>query len=327
MSIAVSLVLYQSDPQLLVATLRSLTLQDDVAHLYVLLNDEDRAERETARAAVDANYGRSFTAHHAGSNIGFAAGHNLLLAAAFRDGHDYVLIVNPDIEICPGALLQLKDVSGRYGDEALVSGVLLLGTRGANGAAEVVIDSRGIVWDRTARHHDQDQGVPLAKATLTFDTRQVSGVTGALILVPRRTYSLLLDKTGEFFDADFFAYREDAELGLRARRVGIRSIVLDQPVAVHYRGTPGASRLNPVVNRLGVQNRFLLAYKYGFLRRPGSPLPTLCRDAVVVIACLTVERSSFSGLVSAYRLRAKMREKNLRIMAASGASFAAAQHP
>ena len=131
----------------------------------------------------------------------------------------------------------------------------------------------------------------------------VRGLTGACLWVPRAAYEQIVDATGELFDEDFLAYREDAELGLRAERIGVAQVVVPSAVALHGRALRGTTRGNPVLDRLGVQNRFLIAFKHG-RHRPGAWLGAPLRDLLVVGGVLTRERHSLPGLRAAWRLRA-----------------------
>src|SRR5207248_2021885 len=65
---------------------------------------------------------------------------------------------------------------------------------------------------------------------------------------------------GEFFDEDFFAYREDADVAWRGRLFGWRALVVPDAVAYHVRSvTPERRReLSAIINMHSVKNRFLL---------------------------------------------------------------------
>jgi GT2 family glycosyltransferase len=183
------------------------------------------------------------------------------------------------------------------------------------GATEGTVDSTGIVWTRSGRHLDARQGEPV-DPSLT-QPRRVSGLSGACLLVTRDCHRRIVDASGEFFDADFIAYREDAELAFRAQLLGVESWLIPAAVGLHVRQLRGTSRsMSPAVNRLGVRNRFLIAAKYG-RRRPGTGLYPWARDAVVVLGVILRERSSWSGITDAWRLRRHMRAKGNRVLAAA----------
>lgn len=136
-------------------------------------------------------------------------------------------------------------------------------------------------------------------------------------MVPRRAYELIVARTGEFFDGDFFAYREDAELGLRAAMLGVTSWVVPAARACHARTLRGNARgVSPHIDRLGVRNRFLIAFKYG-TRRPGGWFGAPLRDFAVLAAVMLRERSSWPGVCEAWRLRGRMRQKRALLTSAA----------
>jgi GT2 family glycosyltransferase len=172
------------------------------------------------------------------------------------------------------------------------------------------IDSAGIGWTLTGRHLDLLQGAALSAAPQGETTR--SGLTGACLLVTRGAYERLVGSTGELFDEDFFAYREDAELGVRAGLIGVRSVLVPQARALHGRALRGTTRGgSALIDRLGVRNRLLLLFKLGH-HRPGFTPAALARDLVVIAAAATVERSSWPGVTQAWALHTTMRAKRRR---------------
>jgi GT2 family glycosyltransferase len=100
---------------------------------------------------------------------------------------------------------------------------------------------------------------------------------------------------GDFFDPDFFAYREDADVSWRALLQGWRCIYNPEAVAFHVRSvTPGRRRSVPAaINMHSVKNRFLMRIKNatgGVLRRHWRPM--MMRDLLVVGGALFAEPGS-----------------------------------
>jgi GT2 family glycosyltransferase len=100
---------------------------------------------------------------------------------------------------------------------------------------------------------------------------------------------------GEFFDPDFFAYREDADVAWRAQLRGWRALYTPSAVGYHVRSVVPGNRLAVpnVVNMHSVKNRFLLRIKNmsgGLYRRYW--MGATARDIMVVGACLLCEQSS-----------------------------------
>jgi GT2 family glycosyltransferase len=68
---------------------------------------------------------------------------------------------------------------------------------------------------------------------------------------------------GEFFDEDFFVYREDADVAWRAQLMGWKCLYAPYAKGYHVRNAlPGNRRaLPPEINMHSVKNRFLLRMK------------------------------------------------------------------
>jgi GT2 family glycosyltransferase len=248
-------------------------------------------------------------------NLGFAFAHNAALAALFDLGCDAVLVLNPDVVLEPAALEELAATARSMRPGPALFGPVLELADPTTLRATALTDTRGIRWSADGRHFDVGQGAPVGDPR--EDVMLVDGVSGAALLVPRETYDLLVSETGEFFDADFIAYREDAELAFRASLLGVRSFVVHAARGRHVRRLRGTTRgLDAQIDMLGVRNRFLIAFKYGRGRPGRMPLPYV-RDAVVVLAVLLRERSSIPGLRDAWRLRHTMWAKGARIRAAA----------
>ena len=239
------------------------------------------------------------------TNVGFSAAHNATLEAQFTAGVTHALVLNPDVVLDSNALRLLLD-HARDHPGSLVGPLLELADPQTL-EGEGRIDTAGIIWTRTGRHLDDRQGKPIASAPR--EPRRVAGISGACILVDRQAWERLVAVCGEFFDEDFIAYREDAEIGVRAGLVGVESWLVPAATGRHVRGLRGTRRgASDDLDALGVRNRFLLRFKLG-PHRPGNRVLAGVRDVVVAGATITVERSSLPALRDAFRLRGRMRAK------------------
>lgn len=143
-------------------------------------------------------------------NIGFGSAHN---AGFARSGGEYVLFLNPDTKILPGALRELLDLFA--GDQKIgLAGPLLVDSAGriqpdCFGSHKTPLATvAGKIFSRKRGDPGQD-GV--------FETDWVSG--GALLA--RRE---VFEKTGGF-DERYFMYFEDVDLCLRAKKFGYKVAV------------------------------------------------------------------------------------------------------
>jgi GT2 family glycosyltransferase len=180
-------------------------------------------------------------------NTGFCKAHNEL---ARRFPSEYVLFLNPDTVLSPTFIEEIVRALDAQPHAASASGKLLRmdGT---------TIDSAGIIMLREQRHLDRgaDQ-----KDTGQFEKpEEIFGPSGAAALYRRKALDdVAID--GQYFDEDFFAYREDADLAWRCRLFGWTSVYAPTAVAQHRRRvTPERrSELPKEINYHGVKNRFLL---------------------------------------------------------------------
>jgi GT2 family glycosyltransferase len=102
----------------------------------------------------------------------------------------------------------------------------------------------------------------------------------------------------EFFDPDFFVYREDADVAWRAQLLGWRCIYTPHARGYHVRKVLPGNRhaLPPVINMHSVKNRFLMRIKNmtgDLYRRNFFSVTT--RDLVVLGCCLLREHSSLQA--------------------------------
>jgi GT2 family glycosyltransferase len=220
----------------------------------------------TDRAQFDAARARHSDVHfELRPNRGYGAGANRILAevARTRPDTEFVLILNPDVELEPGfaeSLLSAVRVRPRV---AIASGKLLR-------PESRLIDSAGIQLslyrrpkERGSEQRDRGQ----------FDrTELVFGVSGAAMLLRREALSdLSLD--GEVFDEDFFAYYEDTDLCWRAHKLGWSVLYEPAARAFHTRGWRRGQRRNVSLSlrRHSFKNHYLQLLKNecsgDFLRR------------------------------------------------------------
>ncbi len=291
-----SLVIYRprwAEIQRLVDSLRP--LQAEFSGFAVLVSGSAH-DANRAREILGALTSTKVRIIHRYDNLGFAAGHNLLLNEGFSWGEDLAVLVNPDLVFSAGALAELGRRVQAIDQPVLASPIL---ARRADGG-DVGIDSAGIHWTADARHFDRLQGRSWNDRPTSDQV--VEGVSGACMLVRHDAWKEITQRTGEFFDAVFLAYREDADLGVRAAGMGIQSLALAVDGVEHYRAISNGSRTSTAVNLLSVQNRLLMRWRLG-RQRPGNPVRASFRDLLVVGAALLVERSSWPGVASAFRLR------------------------
>src|SRR5258708_5352652 len=190
-------------------------------------------------------------------NVGFAAAQNQAIGLA---GGDWVLTLNPDVLLLPNFIKALVD-AGRINPKiGTVCGKLLAMTATFDIPAKPLVDSTGIYFNPMLRH--LDRGSQEVDNGHYLKHEYVFGATAAAALYRREMIeNISLD--GEFFDSDFFVYREDADVAWRAQLMGWNCIYAPLARGYHVRNVlPGNRRaLPPEINMHSVKNRFLMRIK------------------------------------------------------------------
>jgi GT2 family glycosyltransferase len=234
------------------------------------------------------------------TNRGFSAAVNQAVRIA---NGEFVLLLNPDAYLEPDYVSSL--VAALNGEGlGMATGKLLQADSG-------LVDSKGIRMTRSGRHLDIGQGLR-DKPDTPID---VFGVSGAAAMY-RRAFITDVTVGGEFLDEDFFAFREDADVAWRGRLFGWRAIYVPEAVAHHVRTVTPEKRktLSAITNLHGVKNRFLLRLKNEglYLAIRNAPFE-LTRDLIVILATLTIERTSLPALTWLWKNRRKIMEKRRAI--------------
>jgi GT2 family glycosyltransferase len=247
-------------------------------------------------------------------NRGFAAAAN----QAIREARgEFVALCNPDCFLTAGYLGKILEAFDRAGDKFGAATGNLIRARGYEIEPADAVDSMGIRMTRSGRHFDiTDVGRASARPVgLKPDLHEVFGVSGAAALY-RKSFIIDVTINDEFFDEDFFAYREDADVAWRGRLFGWCALCAPDAIAYHVRTvTPERRRELPAaINMHSVKNRFLLRLKNEglYLAIRNAPFE-LTRDVMVLGAALTIERSSLPAFGWLWRNRRRIVEKRKAI--------------
>jgi GT2 family glycosyltransferase len=200
-------------------------------------------------------------------NAGFAGGMNAGIREALESGADHVLTLNNDTLVDPGFVEPLAAATG--------AGV-------AAACAQVLFaDPPDRVWYAGARFRPRRgyQGrhlhygrPPLAPTLPPYETDRACA--GAM-LVPRP----VLERVG-LFDESLFAYGEDVDWSLRARRAGLRVLVVPASVVRHKVSAASGGEGSPATVYYDLRNGLTVAERHAPLGRIG----TLYRRAEAVAA-------------------------------------------
>ena len=184
------------------------------------------------------------------ANLGFTGGSNAGMRAALDAGADWVWFLNSDARPEPAALDEIVAVATRPPVAAIVGAKILRGDR------PEVLDSAALQVDlQSGRlyllgHGEVDRGQhdglsdPLA-------------VTACAMLVSRAT----CERFGGF-DADYFAYMEDADLCLRAREAGLRVALAPRARVLHDRAPAARGRQSLASLYYSTRNHLMLLQRH-----------------------------------------------------------------
>jgi len=244
-------------------------------------------------------------------NLGFAAAQNQAIALAQGE---WILTCNPDVLLMPNfiqALVEAAHVDPKVGT---VCGKLLTIRASFDLPEKQLVDSTGIYFTPMLRHLDRGSQEVDNGHYLNFE--YVFGATAAAALY-RKSMIDDISVQGEFFDPDFFVYREDADVAWRAQLMGWRCLYTPLARGYHVRNVlPGNRRALPAeINMHSVKNRFLMRIKNmtpDLYRK--NWLSITARDLVVLGACLVREHSSLKAFVYLAKNWRRVLEKRREIM-------------
>lgn len=244
-------------------------------------------------------------------NVGFAAAQNQAIAMSRGE---WVLTLNPDVLLMPGFIQQLVEAGQLHPRIGAVCGKLLTIKSTFELPDKAVIDSTGMYFTPMLRHLDRGSQLPDGGEYSNFE--YVFGATAAAALYRREMIEDVAVK-GEFFDHDFFVYREDADVAWRHQLLGWRCLYTPYARAYHVRNVlPGNRRALPAeINMHSVKNRFLMRIKnmtWDLYRR--NWLSITVRDLVVIGACIVREHSSLKAFWKVACSWRRVCEKRAEIM-------------
>jgi N-acetylglucosaminyl-diphospho-decaprenol L-rhamnosyltransferase len=182
-------------------------------------------------------------------NEGYGRGNNLGIDIADTP---YVLVVNPDVAVEPGAVAALIEVAERHPDAGIV--------------APQIVEPSGRVFFQPQSLLASVLTNPAGKLAIPEDEACVPFVSGACLLIRREIF---LDIGG--FDTEIFLFYEDDDLCRRMMDADHAVIYAPQAVVRHRRGKSSASRPGRIFTA-----RWHLAWSRCYVsRKYGLPDPAL----------------------------------------------------
>jgi len=291
--------------------------------LFVRVTDNGSKDNTAALVERFLRPGVTLVVNH--HNLGFSGAHNQGVAEFLGRGCAALLVLNPDVGLEPTCLQKMFEGFERGARVGLVTPKLLRALPSLEPIYPHVLDAAGMVLSTSCRHFDRGAG---QWDRGEFDAAElVFGATGACVLISRecvnqlcipktvsdaevhQIYPQLQDGWSErpqLFDEAFFAYREDADLSWRAKRLGWQCWYEPSAIGNHVRVvTPERRKGLPAeLNSYSVRNRFLLELNNWSWREGLVSLSRgiIARNIVVILGVYLSERSSIPALQQARRL-------------------------
>jgi GT2 family glycosyltransferase len=323
--ILVGLVLY-GESQYVLETLAALEQQDLDLGTNISLAIVDNGIPDAVQQEIFDKYSGKVAYIKNFKNLGFSAGVNQCLEQALKFEADFLLLLNPDLLLETVCVRELIRATKRHEKAALFTPKLLRANSDLSPTTPSQFDACGMKLESSLRHLDIYSG-QIDKGQAQKE-KEVFGGTGACLLIrlsgisnlllPRNSFETDLwrlypeleqgsEQRPQLLDESFFAYREDADLAIRAQLKSFKYIYCPLAIGHHVRRVLPERRqeLPAEINRLGVRNRFLLQINNISFCSHFSTLfnGLIFRNITVILAVIFKETSSLSAFKDLWILR------------------------
>jgi len=154
-------------------------------------------------------------------NIGFAAGHNIGIRESRRE---YILCLNQDVVLD-------KDFI-KYAVEAMEKDDKIGSVQGKLYKKDKILDTTGLLAYKNRRFVNRGQG---EEDKNRYPAGEIFGVDGAAPLYRRKALEDI-KINNEYFDEDFYMFKEDVDLAWRMRLYGWKAVYEPRAIGYHLRG-------------------------------------------------------------------------------------------
>ncbi|OGY41727.1 MAG: hypothetical protein A2Y82_02495 [Candidatus Buchananbacteria bacterium RBG_13_36_9] len=260
-------------------------------------------------------------------NLGFARAHN---QAILWTDSDFILVLNQDVILEKNFLEEVIKFCEQKKNFGSATGKILrwqfeLTDDLKKSQKTDIIDSLGLKIFKSQRTIDIAAGL---KDSQEFNSqKEIFGVAAACAVYSRKAIADVRYKD-EFFDNDFFSYKEDVDLAYRLQWRNWPSFYLPSAVAYHKRSAKSQEKLSfftslklrknkaRFVNYHSYKNHlFVLKKNLGWKNYVHNFFPIFFYELKKFLYILFFEWSTLSGLKDYFAKKKKMKEKRKFIMA------------
>lgn len=229
----------------------------------------DNASSDGSADAIEAEFGGRVRLMRSEENLGFAGANN---AAAEHASGRYLLLLNPDTEVLDGAVDKLLALAEANPDAGIWGGRTVFADGRVNPSS---CWARMTVWSLVCQVSGLSKvfsgsrvfNPEAVSAWWSEGEREVDIVSGCFFLIQRDLWDRL-----DGFDPAFFMYGEEADLCLRAKKLGMRPMVTPDAVIVHHGGASEKVAEDKLVRLLDAKARLIRRHWPRAVRQLGLAL-------------------------------------------------------
>jgi GT2 family glycosyltransferase len=205
----------------------------------------DNASSDNDAEFLQKKYGNRIKIIRSNENLGFAKGHNRLIK---ESRGEFYLCANQDMYFEKDFVFELLKVIEKDKKIASVGGKIL--------SFNNLIDTVGIKMHFS--HYAEDEGQSEEDIGQYDEEKEIFASSACSCLYRKSALGDI-----DYFDEDFFMYKEDIDLGYRLLWAGYKNMYTPKAVAYHDRTAVKLARKNKsfLIRSLSVQNHFLMFRK------------------------------------------------------------------
>lgn len=314
--VSINIVAYNEEKNIAKSLFSALQQSHSLLEVFLIDNASKDRTIEFAEALYEKSGSRiPFTIVRNEKNFGFGGGHNV----GFRKSRgEFILCLNADCELDKDYVQYALEAFGRDPKIGSVQGKLINRKTGN-------IDTTGLLIYKNRRAVNRGQG---EKDNGQYERlEEIWGADGAAPVYRREALEDV--KIGdEYFDEDFFCYKEDVDLAWRMRLLSWRAFYQPKAIGYHDRSAGEGTTRNPLEMIRARRNISEFAKFHSFANQrlmqiknevPSSFLKSFLsiflKEALSWPYVLICERYGWKSAVAFFRLAPRMLKKRSSIMA------------
>lgn len=271
-------------------------LQDLSAQLADNKNYVVAVADNTSTDGTQENIRKNFPSVHlypCESNLGFGRANNFAIRTLIRDGEDFdaICLLNNDTRFDSQMIPQLRNALDQQ-IKTCEYAVVVPQVQNPDGSEQpnyfAGLGPEGIgsiaFFTNAFRNEAQAARILQGKPTYKSNYAETHWASAVCWMLSRALYDAL-SKDGGFFDEKIFMYYEDADLALRARKMGARFFICNQVSLTHLGGGSSEGNLKRALQHDRAQ-QYIFKKHFGFRGFLLSKSFRFCRSLVRIAASL-----------------------------------------